>query len=188
MKFCRYVCAGTDSGAVQLLDSENLGVIKTWQAHTATLSDMDAQNNYLVTCGWSTRPHGAPALESFAKVYDLRKLEQLPPIPFQGGAAYVQMHPKLSTTSIVGSMIGQLQVVDLMNPNTSDLRQASLGSLMTGLTLAPSGAAWALADQSNLVQIWGNARSKVHFAESAAATEFADEAIPMPRMAIDSDE
>ncbi|KAL8704164.1 MAG: hypothetical protein Q9201_002662 [Fulgogasparrea decipioides] len=187
MKFCRYICAGTNSGAVHFMDPETLKLAKSWQAHSAKLSDMDARNNYLVTCGWSVRPYGPPTLESFAKVYDLRKLEMLPPIPFHGGAAWVQMHPKLSTTSILSSTHGQLQVVDLMNPNTSNLHQANLGNYMSHLVLAPSGAAWALADLDGVVQIWAASRSKLQYTESPTPTEFADEIYPLPLMSIDSD-
>ncbi|KAL8676227.1 MAG: hypothetical protein Q9186_007241, partial [Xanthomendoza sp. 1 TL-2023] len=189
MKFCRYVCAGTTSGAVHFLDPDTLLSVKTWQAHSANLSDMDAQDSYLVTCGWSTRPYGQPTLESFAKVYDLRKLEQLPPIPFHGGAAFVQMHPKLSTTSIISSMSGQLQVANILDPNTSHLLQANLGNYMSQshLVLAPSGAAWALADLDGVIQIWASSLSKLRFTESAAPTEFADEAVQLPFMDIDSD-
>lgn len=181
MKFCHYVCAGTNTGIVNFLDPETLMIIKSWQAHTASINDMDAQNNYLVTCGWSTRPNGLPMLDILAKVFDLRKLEQLPPIPFPGGAAFVQMHPKMSTTSVIASQSGQLQVVDLMNPNTSHLHQANLSSYMLNLTLAPSGAAWALTDQENSVHLWGS-HKKLHFAEYTNITEFADEVAQLPLM------
>ncbi|KAL9037628.1 MAG: hypothetical protein Q9180_003610 [Flavoplaca navasiana] len=189
MKFCRYICAGTTSGAVHFLEPDTLSSVKTWQAHSANLSDMDAQDSYLVTCGWSTRPYGPPTLESFAKVYDLKKLEQLPPIPFHTGAAFVQMHPKLSTTSIVSSMSGQLQVANILDPNTSNLLQANLGSYMSQshLVLAPSGAAWALADLEGVIQIWAGSLNNLRFAESAAPTEFADEVFPPTFMDIDSD-
>ncbi|KAI4168471.1 MAG: hypothetical protein LQ343_006358 [Gyalolechia ehrenbergii] len=187
MKFCRYICAATNSGAINFLDPDTLDVIKSWQAYSSKVSDMDAQNNYLVTCGWSSRPYGGAFLESFAKVYDLRKLEQLPPIPFHGGAAYVQLHPKLSTTSILSSATGQVQVVDLMNPNTSNLHQVILGNYMSHLVLAPSGAAWAIADNDGVVQIWGLSRSKLRYTESAAPVEFADEEFPPPSLGIESE-
>ncbi|KAL9029431.1 MAG: hypothetical protein Q9196_002325 [Gyalolechia fulgens] len=188
MRFCRYICAATNSGAINFLDPGTLDVIKSWQAYSSKVSDMDAQNNYLVTCGWSSRPYGGGAfLESFAKVYDLRKLEQLPPIPFHGGAAYVQLHPKLSTTSILSSATGQVHVVDLMNPNTSNLHQVILGNYMSHLVLAPSGAAWAIADNDGVVHIWGLSRSKLRYTESAAPVEFADEGFPPPSMGIESD-
>ncbi|KAL8949374.1 MAG: hypothetical protein Q9222_004510 [Ikaeria aurantiellina] len=187
MKFCRYVCAGTNTGAVHFLDPDTLESAKTWQAYTAKLSDMDAQDSFLVTCGWATRPHGPPTLESLAKVYDLKRLEQIAPIPSQGGAAYIQMHPKLSTTSILGSTHGRLQVADLMNPNTSTLHQANIAHYMSHLIMAPSGNAWALVDVEGAVLIWGTPRSKIRYTESMRPTEFADE-VPAPlHMGVDSD-
>ncbi|KAL8635762.1 MAG: hypothetical protein Q9228_006782 [Teloschistes exilis] len=187
MKFCRHVCAATDSGAVNFLDPDTLERIESWQAYTDKLSDMYAQNDYLVTCGWSHRPHGTPMLEPFARVYNLRKLKMDSPIPFHGGPAFVQMHPKLFTTSILASATGSLQVVDLMNPNTSSLHQANLANYMTHLVLAPSGAAMALADVDGAVQIWAASKSKVRYTESSTPTEFADEIYPLPPMNIDSD-
>ena len=124
MKRSRYICAATTSGSVNMLDPNTFKVIKTWKAHAAAISDMDAQNNFLVTCGYSPRHQQSYMLDPLANVYDLRMLRPLPPIPFHAGAAFVRMHPKMSTTSIVASQNGQLQVVDLMNPNTVNLRQA----------------------------------------------------------------
>ncbi|KAL8628273.1 hypothetical protein Q9189_006045 [Teloschistes chrysophthalmus] len=187
MKFCRYVCAGTDKGAVNFLDPDTLEKIESWQAYTDQLSDMYAQNDYLVTCGWAHRLHGARMLEPFARVYNLRihKLDSL--MPFHGGPAFVQMHPKLFTTSILASATGSLQVVDIMNPDTSSLHQANLANYMTHLVLAPSGAAMALADVDGAVQIWAASKSKLRYTESSTPTEFADEIYPLPPMNIDSD-
>ncbi|KAI4200031.1 MAG: hypothetical protein LQ346_002462 [Caloplaca aetnensis] len=187
MRFCRYLCAATSSGAIDIIDPDTLDVVKSWSAYSSSVSDMDAQDNYLVTCGWSTRPYGGTSLESFARVYDLRKLEQLPPIPFHGLAAFVQLHPKLSTTSILCSTHGQVQVVDLMNPNTSNIHQVALHDLISHLVLAPSGAAWALASNDGSVQVWAASRHKLCFTQSAAPVEFSDEDFPPPKLDIDSD-
>ena len=112
-------------------------------------------------------------LDPLANVFDLRTLVPLPPIPFHAGAAYVRMHPRMSTTGIVASQTGQMQVVDLMNPNTVNLRQAVVSSYLTHLELAPSGEALALADADCSIHLWGSP-SKIHFTEIAAPTEFAD--------------
>lgn len=185
MKHCHYICAATDQGWVNILDPDTLRIIKSWQAHTLSINDMDAQNNYLVTCGWSSRPHGPSMLDMLAKVFDLRKLAQLTPIAFPGGAAFVQMHPKMNTTSIIASQSGQVQIVDLMNPNTTNIHQARLSTFMLSLTLAPSGDAWALTDQENAIHLWGS-RKKMQFSNYRNPTEFADEPNPLPSIALDS--
>lgn len=187
MKYCHYICAATSTGAINFLHPESLSLEKSWQAHSSSINHMDARNNYLVTCGSSTRPYGPPMLDILAKVFDLRKLEQLAPIPFPGGAAFVQMHPKMSTTSVVASTTGQLQVVDLMNPNTSNIHQARLSSYMVNLVLAPSGALWALVDQENSIHIWGSSHKKLQFTEFMNPIEYADEVAPLPQMPLNTD-
>lgn len=173
MKLSRYICAATSSGSVDLLDSNTFKVVKAWKAHAAGINDMDAQNNFLVTCGFSPRQQSAFMLDPLANVFDLKTMMPLPPIPFHAGAAYVRMHPRMSTTGIVASQNGQLQVVDLMNPNTVNLRQAIVSSYLTNLELAPSGEALALADADCSIQLWGSP-SKLHFAEFSNAVDFAD--------------
>ena len=145
MRKSRYLCAGTDTGLVNALSLLDFGVAKSWKAHGTAVNDMDARNDLVVTCGFSVRHLGAPIVDPLANVYDLKNLAPLPPIPFHAGAAYVRMHPKLHTTSFVASQTGQLQVVDLMNPNTINLRQANV-PFMLGIDLSPSGEALAIND------------------------------------------
>ncbi|KAI9886097.1 MAG: hypothetical protein M1823_002115 [Watsoniomyces obsoletus] len=171
MRRSRYICAATNSGTVHILDSTTLKLVKTWRTHAAGINDMDAQNNFLVTCGYSPRQQQGFMLDPLANAFDLKSLMPLPPIPFHAGAAYVRMHPRMVTTGIVASQTGQLQVVDLMNPNTVNLRQAVVSSYLTNLELAPSGEALALADADCFIQLWGSP-SKIRFAEMVSPTEF----------------
>lgn len=187
MKYSHYICAATNTGSVNILDADNLRIIKTLQTNNSRICDMDARNNYLVTCGWVTRQQGTPMLASLANVYDLRAMVQLPPIPFHAGAAHVQMHPRMSTTCIIVSQNGQIQVVDLMNSNTINLRQANISSgFLSGLVLAPSGEALALCDTVGYVHLWGSAQ-KIHFAEISNATEFGDTQETYPIIEVDAD-
>ncbi|KAJ5173111.1 Peptidase C19 ubiquitin carboxyl-terminal hydrolase 2 [Penicillium capsulatum] len=172
MKKSRYLCAATDNGAVNALSLSDFSVVKSWKAHGTAVNDMDARNDLLVTCGFSVRHIGSPIVDPLANVYDLKTLSPLPPIPFHAGAAYVRMHPKLHTTSFVASQTGQLQVVDLMNPNAINLRQANV-SLMLGLDLSPSGEALAINDAECSVHLWGSP-TKVHFNEMSKEIELAD--------------
>jgi PAB-dependent poly(A)-specific ribonuclease subunit 2 len=179
MKKSRYLCAATDTGAVNALSLADFQIVKTWKAHGAAVNDMDARNDFLVTCGFSMRHLGSPIVDPLANVYDLKTLMPLPPIPFHAGAAYVRMHPRLHTTSFVASQSGQLQVVDLMNPNTINLRQANV-NFMLGLEISPSGEALAMNDAECSIHLWGSP-SKIHFNEMSKETEFAD-VTPRPQM------
>ena len=187
MKQSKYICAATSEGSVNLLDSDTLRIVKTLATNNVGICDMDARNNYLVTCGWVNRPQGTPMLAGLASVYDLRLMVQLPPIPFHAGAAHVQMHPKMSTTCILASQGGQLQVVDLMNSNTVNLRQANISTYMSGLVLAPSGEALAIADADGIVHLWGSP-SKLQFCEyNGTVPDWGDTPEPLPIMDVDLD-
>jgi PAB-dependent poly(A)-specific ribonuclease subunit 2 len=172
MKRGRYICAATSSGTVDLLDPVTFAVVKTWNAHSALINDMDAQHDFIVTCGFSLRQGQNYVLDPFLNVFDIKKMSSMPPIPFPAGAAYVRMHPRMLTTSIVVSRSGQMHVVDLMNPNTSNVRQANVLSYLSMFEIAPSGDGLAITDAECYIHLWGSP-TKLHFVDLATPVEFA---------------
>ncbi|KAI0392158.1 PAB-dependent poly(A)-specific ribonuclease subunit PAN2 [Xylariaceae sp. FL0594] len=180
----RNICAATPTGTVHIIDSVGFQVLKTWNAHAAAIHDMDAQHDFIVTCGLSLRPQGGYMPDPFVNVFDLKNMVSMSPIPFPAGAAYVRMHPRMSTTSIVMSQIGQMHVVDLLNPNTSNVRQANSLSYFSMIEIAPSGEAVALADTECYIHLWGSP-SKIHFTEYAQTLETADTPAPVARIDFD---
>lgn len=181
MKRGRHICSATQNGLVNLLDPVTFTVVKSWNAHSASISDMDAQHDFIVTCGYSLRQGQNYMLDPFLNVFDIKKMSSMPPIPFPAGAAYVRMHPRMSTTSIVLSQSGQMHIVDLMNPNTSNVRQANVLSYLSMFDIAPSGEAMALADSDCYIHLWGSP-SKLHFVDLATPIEFASQEEPAPPM------
>ncbi|TGJ86618.1 hypothetical protein E0Z10_g2144 [Xylaria hypoxylon] len=181
----RNICAATPGGSVHIIDSINFQVLKTWNAHTAAINDMDAQHDFIVTCGYSLRQQGNYMPDPFVNVFDLKNMVSMSPIPFPAGAAYVRMHPRMSTTSIVMSQIGQMHVVDLMNPNTSNVRQANSLSYFSMVEIAPSGEAVVLADGDCFIHLWGSP-SKIHFTEFGRPVETADAQSAVTRIEFDT--
>lgn len=180
-----YICAATDSGSVEILDLETLVTRKQWKAHSSRVADMDVRNDFLITCGWTLRSHGAPAPEPIAKVFNLRNMEQFAPISFPAGASFVQIHPKLETTCVVGSRSGQLQVIDITNSDAP----ANIRYMLThvdSLTMSPSGHLWIMADEQNSLHLWG-APDKLNFNDNSEPIEFASQSEPVPCMSVDSD-
>lgn len=186
MKRGRFICAATNSGSVNLLDPINFSVVKTWGAHSALINDMDAQHDFIVTCGYSLRQGQNYMLDPFLNVFDVKNMSSMPPIPFPAGAAYVRMHPRMLTTSIVVSQSGQMHVVDLMNPNTSNVRQANVLTYLSMFEIAPSGEAIALTDAECYIHVWGSP-TKLHFVDLAAPIEFATPAEHVPPIEWSSD-
>lgn len=172
MKRARYICAATKGGTVNLLDPVSFAVVRSWNAHSALISDMDAQHDFIVTCGYSLRQGQNYMLDPFLNVFDIKKMSSMPPIPFPAGAAYVRMHPRMLTTSIVVSQSGQMHLVDLMNPNTSNVRQANVITYISMFEIAPSGEAIALTDAECYIHLWGSP-SKLRFVDLATPIDFA---------------
>ena len=186
MKLCKYVCAATSVSTIDLIDPNNLQVFKTLSCGSVSIYGMDAQNNYLVACGWVNRAQG-PMLAGFVNVYDLRTASQMTPVSFHAGAAFVQMHPRMSTTCIVASQSGQLQVIDVVNPNAIVLKQINISTYMSNMVLAPTGEALAVSDADGYIHLWGSP-SKLQFCEyTSQALEWGDTPEPVPPVDIDSE-
>lgn len=180
MRRSRYICAATTGSSVHILDPLTFKVNKVWTPHSGTVHDMDAQHDFIVTCGITPRQQGYSMFDPYVNVFDLKNMVSMSPVPFPAGGAHVRMHPRMSTTSIVVSQSGQMHVVDLMNPNTTNVRQANT-LFLTMVDIAPSGEAIALADGDCNIHLWGSP-SKIHFAELPTIVETADQEAPVPHL------
>ena len=179
-----FICAATDNGSVDILDLDTLTIRKQWRAHSSRIADMDAKNDFLITCGWTMRSQG-PAPEPIAKVFNLRTMEQFAPISFPAGASFVQIHPKLETTCLIGSRNGQLQVIDItISDAAPNIRYVM--TQIDSLTMSPSGNVWIMADDQNSLHVWA-APDKINFTDNPEPTEFAAEQEPTRFMQIDVD-
>lgn len=113
-------------------------------------------------------------LDPLAKVFDLKTLMPLPPVPFHVGAAYVRMHPRMLSTGIIASRSGQLQFIDIMNSSMVGMRQVNLvDSYLAGIEIATSGESLALIDSVCFLQLWGSP-SGMRFTNYSHPTEFPD--------------
>jgi PAB-dependent poly(A)-specific ribonuclease subunit 2 len=182
MKKSRYICAATKTGSVDLLDPSTFTVVKTWQAHGSVINDMDAQGDFVVTCGASMKQQAAQAymLDPYVNVYDVKNMTSMKPMPFPPLAAYVRLHPRMLTTSIVVSQLGQMHVVDLLNPNSTNVRYASI-QYISMFEIAPSGEALAMADAESTVHLWG-APSKIRFIDMGMPIELPPPEDPAPHL------
>lgn len=114
MKKSRLLVCGSTQGDLILHDPRSLAVEHRIQAHTGTISDLDVSGNLIVTCGFSDR-QGTLVIDPMVKVYDMRTMRSLAPLPFPNGPSFLKMHPKLSTTVCIASQTGQFQMCDVGN-------------------------------------------------------------------------
>ncbi|KAH0830330.1 ubiquitin carboxyl-terminal hydrolase-domain-containing protein [Lanmaoa asiatica] len=88
-------------------------------AHASGVQDLQATGNFFFTIGSSSR-RGHEFPDPLVKVYDLRNMRPLPPIPFSDGPAFINLLPKHTSSLVVTSAQGLVNVVDVSNTNTSD--------------------------------------------------------------------
>ncbi|KAK9447889.1 ubiquitin carboxyl-terminal hydrolase-domain-containing protein [Limtongia smithiae] len=167
----RLICAGATSGEVALIDPVSLQVVRKIPAHSTNLTDLDARDNVLLTCGHTYRG-SSYLLDPLLNIYDLRTFRAQPPVPFPAGAAHVRLHPKLSTVCLISSATGQLQMLDFVNMDMTFLYQANIPYVST-LEFSSSGEYFALASNAGVVHIWGTPDS-TQFTEYSRPTEYAD--------------
>ncbi|PSK54749.1 hypothetical protein B9Z65_3838 [Elsinoe australis] len=176
----QHICAAAADGHIHILEANAFKIVRTWKAHSGWINDMDVRSEILVTCGWSPRQQHGFMLDHLANVFDLKNLSPLPPVPFPPGAAFVRMHPRMSTTCIVASQTGLMYAVDIMNPDVPSMKHANIfDTHLLALDLAPSGEALALTDAQCAIHLWGSP-TKIQFTEYSNPTGFADPAQPTP--------
>jgi PAB-dependent poly(A)-specific ribonuclease subunit 2 len=177
-----FICAAAHDGSIHLLDSKSLSVINSWKAYAGSVNDMDARGDYLLTCGWVQQQYHGLSLERLVRVYDLKNQKSASPVTFSHGAAFVRMHPKLSSTCIVVAQAGSIQSIDVQNPDVPMMRFAqTFDAQLTGLELMPSGKGFALTDSHCQITLWGSP-TKMQFTEFPQPTEFADALSPTKHM------
>ncbi|CAF1323566.1 unnamed protein product [Rotaria sordida] len=134
LKYCtrNFIATGSTNGVVNLRDPNSLQVIQRFTPHHGSLSDLDINNMYLVTCGF-TRKMDHMNLDRFLVVYDLRNMQQLAPVPVFIDPCFLHYHTMTSTSVMVASQQGHHTQVDL----TGGLTQTY--SPIINLTTNPAG-------------------------------------------------
>ncbi|XP_035212359.1 PAN2-PAN3 deadenylation complex catalytic subunit PAN2-like isoform X2 [Stegodyphus dumicola] len=179
-KHPRFICSGDISGKVTFHDPNTLSVEHVIDCHTGMLSDFDVHGNQLVTCGFSSR-HGELSVERFLKVYDLRVMKSMSPIPMMFPPLLLRFVPAYTSRLCAVSQTGQFQMVDT---NNSDQYALFIHQVETGasdiLTFDTSSScqAFAFGDAAGYLHLYG-ASNEVQFNQFSRPTEFADSVEPL---------
>ncbi|KAJ3140255.1 poly(A)-specific ribonuclease [Geranomyces variabilis] len=185
MKQSRVICCGTATGRVVLRDPRTLKAEHFIQTHTGTISDLDISGNIMVTCGFSARA-GKLAADKMIKVWDIRTMRALAPIPFPSVPNYLRFHPRLSSTVVAAAQNGQFQISNAANTAEASFYQANFSGFLNAVDFSSSGEALVLADSQGVVSIWSEKDdSSVNFA--SRPSEFADAPAPRPDIIIDDE-
>ncbi|XP_046443074.1 PAN2-PAN3 deadenylation complex catalytic subunit PAN2-like isoform X2 [Daphnia pulex] len=177
----RFICSGDASGCVSLRDPRTLREEHKFVAHTESLSDFDVHNNLIVTCGFSSRQGGVVS-DRFLKIYDVRMLRALSPVPVVGEPFLLRFLPAFSSQLAVISAMGQLQVLDAAAPASSALQLFQVnneGAMCMALEVSSSCQCLAVGDAGGYVHTFASNASAL-FNSFSRPTEFADPVESLP--------
>ncbi|KAF8758936.1 hypothetical protein RHS01_02539 [Rhizoctonia solani] len=122
-------------------------------AHTGGIQALEAAGNYIFTAGWGIR-QSHPHAEHFVKVFDMRTLRPLSPIPFADLPSFIRVHPKKPTTLVLASSQGFVNVIDVVQTGGApDFVQAPTSSYLSSVAISPEGDYVALGDADGFVHL-----------------------------------
>ncbi|KAK7689093.1 hypothetical protein QCA50_007784 [Cerrena zonata] len=145
--------SGSLDGYVRIHDSrKSMDIVHNIQAHLSGVKGLEVGGNFLFTIGTGTR-QGHPFPDPLVKIYDMRTMRALPPVPFSGGPAFLNRLPTKSSTIIVTSNEGLVNVVDASNPADSQFHQLSSASYITSVAVSPTGSYMAFGDADGIINL-----------------------------------
>lgn len=133
--------------------TRNGGAESLVKAHVGAVSGLQASSNFIFSIGMGER-QARPFPDPLVKVYDLRTMRALPPIPSSSGPAFIHALPKRSSSIAVASAQGLINVVDAANPAVvGEFYQLDVTSYLTSFAVSPTGTYIAAGDADGNVHL-----------------------------------
>ncbi|KAJ8326211.1 poly(A)-specific ribonuclease [Batrachochytrium dendrobatidis] len=150
MKQGKFMAHATESGRVQFLDPRTMEIEHTILAHAGGILSMDIIGNTMATCGYSIR-NGALLPDRLIKLYDIRTMRALSPIPFSVGPEHVRFHPKQPSRLLILSKTGAVQICDITSPNYTGVTfiRADMPGMISSMDISSNSDAFAVGDTTN---------------------------------------
>ncbi|KAF7294679.1 PAN2-PAN3 deadenylation complex catalytic subunit PAN2 [Mycena indigotica] len=120
-------------------------------AHYAGIQGLQTNGNLVFTIGLSIR-QSRPITDSFVKVYDLRTMRPLAPVPFSASPAFINILPKRSSSIVVTSSQGLVNIVDV-STSSHEFYQLDVASYITSVAASPTGVYIACGDAEGMVHL-----------------------------------
>ncbi|EJU05749.1 hypothetical protein DACRYDRAFT_46547 [Dacryopinax primogenitus] len=122
------------------------------KAHNGAVHCLETSGNFTFSVGLNMR-QGRPYPEPLVKLYDLRNLRPLSPIPFSA-PAFLNVNPNRPTMLFVTSSTGLIHNVDIGNPNDSgEFYQLDIASYLTASAISSNGTYVGFGDAEGLVHL-----------------------------------
>lgn len=153
------------------------------RAHSNGIQGLQTAGHYAFTIGLSER-RSRPFPDPLVKVYDLRTMRSLPPIPFSSGPAFIHVLPKQVSTVAIVSTQGLINIVDVSNPKAiSEFYQLDIGSYVTSTSISATAAYMAFGDAEGVIHLLSQAEDGTTVPFNGFddhPVEWADNLLPLP--------
>ncbi|EJF62633.1 hypothetical protein DICSQDRAFT_154466 [Dichomitus squalens LYAD-421 SS1] len=151
-----YFVSGDADGWIRLHDPRD-ATIRSYgsspvKAHLSGIQGIETTSTLLYTIGLGLR-QGRPYPDHLVKVYDLRNLKALPPIPFSSGPSFITRLPNRPSTLAITSSQGLVQIVDTSNPTANEFYQLDTPSYITSVAVSPTAVYMAFGDSDGAIHL-----------------------------------
>ncbi|KDR81497.1 hypothetical protein GALMADRAFT_239478 [Galerina marginata CBS 339.88] len=127
------------------------------KAHARSIQGLETTGNFIFTIGMGER-QSRPFPDPLVKVYDVRTMRSLPPIPFSAGPAFIHALPNRTSSVVVISNHGLINIVDASNPSaTNEFYQLDIPSYITSTSISPSATYMAFGDAEGTIHLMSQA-------------------------------
>ncbi|KAL0947460.1 hypothetical protein HGRIS_013567 [Hohenbuehelia grisea] len=122
-------------------------------AHLGGIDGLACTGNFAFTIGFGAR-QARPMMDPLMRVYDLRSLRSLSSIAFPSGPAFIDVIPRRSSSVVITSAQGLVNIVDVTNPNSSpEFYQIDVSSYVTSTAISPTGVYMAFGDAEGAIHL-----------------------------------
>lgn len=153
------------------------------KAHASEMQGLQSSGNYVYTIGWGLR-QSRPVPDPLVKIYDLRSMKPLPPVPFPMGPAFINVLPKRSSSLVVTSNQGLVNIVDTSNPTSAnEFYQLDMHAFISSAAVSLTGAYMAFGDSDGVIHIMTAANEDMPFnGYEGQPVEWIDSPDPLPEI------
>lgn len=149
-------------------------------AHQAGFRALTTSGDLVATAGYALGRNQQPSLESLVKVFDVRMTPRmLAAIPFAPGPHFMEPHPTLSSTLLVGSAEGIFTLADTqaLNPGTFNRVETEGDALYSG-ALSLTGEMLAFGGSGGYIHLWTSSNEQQ--GTVAGGVQYVEEAPELP--------
>ncbi|PVG02168.1 hypothetical protein CPB86DRAFT_811668 [Serendipita vermifera] len=151
------ILSGSSDGFIRTHDfrtstKRNSGAENMIRAHQGSVRAINSSGNWIYTIGWNIR-NGRAIADPLVKIFDTRNLSSLSSFTFTAGPSLLEVHPQKSTTLVITSDAGLVNVVDVLKPDQSEFYQLSTQSYISSSSISPTGDYLSFGDAEGLIHV-----------------------------------